>query len=75
MVFLISSASYFVRGVLYGYVYDSTKGFTLQSMYSIIESNKRGYAVTANCVNPHLSEIKYWTTSFDLFPEILYNLT
>ena len=51
------------------------KVFTLQVMYPTIGSNKRGYAVTANHVNPRPSEIKYWATSFDLFPETLYNLT
>ena len=51
------------------------KVLTLQVMYSNIGSNKKRYSVTANCVNPHPSEIKYWATSFDIFREILYNLT
>ena len=47
------------------------KAFTPQVTYSTTVSNKRGYAVATNCVNPYQSGIKYWTTSFDLFPEIL----
>ena len=53
------------------------KAFTPQVTCSTIASNKRGYAVTTDCViNPYPSEIKYWTTSFDIFPETPYiNLT
>ena len=47
------------------------KVFTPEVIYSTIGSKKRGYAVT-NCVNPHQNEMKYWSTSFELFPEILY---
>ena len=35
------------------------KVLTLQVMYSTIGSNKKRYSVTANCVNPHPSEIKF----------------
>ena len=47
------------------------KAFTPQVTFSTIASNKRGFVVTANCVNPYPSGIKYWTNSFDISPEIL----
>ena len=43
------------------------KAFTPQVTCSTIASNKRGYAVT------YPSGIKHRTTSFDIFPEILWS--
>ena len=52
------------------------KAFTHQVMYLTIASNKREYAVTANCASLYPSGMKYWTTSFGFFPELLlYHLT